>query len=87
MVLCMGCLWYKLLPQSNSRSCYNFISSYGNLQRNRRIRNKLIDSLSETNVVVEELIPEMMEGKHSHIGVLSYAFGFTLMMVLDVALG
>lgn len=33
------------------------------------------------------LIPEMMEGKHSHIGVLSYAFGFTLMMVLDVALG
>ncbi|MDD6352164.1 MAG: ZIP family metal transporter [Lachnospiraceae bacterium] len=38
-------------------------------------------------VVVEELIPEMMEGKHSHIGVLSYAVGFTLMMVLDVALG
>ena len=38
-------------------------------------------------VVVEELIPEMMEGRHSHIGVLSYAFGFTLMMVLDVALG
>lgn len=29
----------------------------------------------------------MMEGKHSHIGVLSYAFGFTLMMVLDMALG
>jgi ZIP family zinc transporter len=38
-------------------------------------------------VVVEELIPEMMEGKHSNIGVLSYAFGFSLMMVLDVALG
>ena len=38
-------------------------------------------------VVVEELIPEMMEGDHSHIGVLSYAFGFSLMMILDVALG
>lgn len=37
-------------------------------------------------VVVEELIPEMSEGHHSHIGVLTYSFGFTLMMVLDVAL-
>jgi len=38
-------------------------------------------------VVVEELIPEMSEGEHSHLGVLSFASGFTLMMVLDVALG
>lgn len=38
-------------------------------------------------VVVEELIPEMMEGQHSNIGVLSFALGFSLMMVLDVALG
>lgn len=38
-------------------------------------------------VVVEELIPEMSEGKHSNIGALSFAFGFTLMMALDVALG
>ena len=38
-------------------------------------------------VVVEELIPEMSEGAHSHIGVLCFALGFTLMMVLDVALG
>ena len=38
-------------------------------------------------VVVEELIPEMSEGEHSHIGVLCFALGFTLMMVLDVALG
>lgn len=38
-------------------------------------------------VVVEELIPEMSHGKHSDIGVLSFAFGFTLMMALDVALG
>ena len=38
-------------------------------------------------VVVEELIPEMSEGEHSNIGVLLFAFGFTLMMALDVALG
>ena len=38
-------------------------------------------------VVVEELIPEMSEGEHSDIGVLSFAVGFTLMMALDVALG
>jgi len=38
-------------------------------------------------VVVEELIPEMAQGKHSHIGVLLFAVGFTVMMALDVALG
>ena len=38
-------------------------------------------------VVVEELIPEMSEGEHSHAGVLFFALGFTLMMMLDVALG
>lgn len=38
-------------------------------------------------VVVEELIPEMSEGKHSNIGVVMFAVGFTLMMALDVALG
>jgi len=38
-------------------------------------------------VVVEELIPEMSEGEHSHSGVLFFAAGFTLMMLLDVALG
>ena len=38
-------------------------------------------------VVVEELIPEMSEGEHSHIGVLCFAIGFTIMMMLDVALG
>ena len=37
-------------------------------------------------VVVEELIPEMSEGKHSNIGVLLFALGFTVMMALDVAL-
>lgn len=38
-------------------------------------------------VVVEELIPEMAEGKHSNIGTLMFAAGFSIMMVLDVALG
>lgn len=37
-------------------------------------------------VVVEELVPEMSQGEHSHIGVLLFTFGFTLMMALDVAL-
>ena len=38
-------------------------------------------------VVVEELIPEMSEGKHSNAGTVAFALGFVLMMVLDVALG
>jgi len=38
-------------------------------------------------VVVEELIPETSEGEHSNLGVIGFALGFTLMMVLDVVLG
>ena len=38
-------------------------------------------------VVVEELIPEMSAGKHSNVGVVAFAVGFSLMMALDVALG
>ncbi len=38
-------------------------------------------------VVVEELIPEMSEGEHSNIGTIAFAFGFILMMALDVGLG
>ena len=38
-------------------------------------------------VVVEELIPEMSEGEHSNVGTILFAAGFSLMMVLDVALG
>ena len=38
-------------------------------------------------VVVEELIPEMSQGEHSNIGVLLFAAGFSVMMILDVALG
>ena len=38
-------------------------------------------------VIVEELIPEAQEGGHTNIGTIGVAVGFTLMMVLDVALG
>ena len=38
-------------------------------------------------VVVEELIPEMSQGKHSNIGTVFFALGFSVMMMLDVALG
>lgn len=38
-------------------------------------------------VVVEELIPESQSGKHTNIGTIGVAFGFVMMMVLDVALG
>ncbi|MBQ8293368.1 MAG: ZIP family metal transporter [Bacilli bacterium] len=38
-------------------------------------------------VVVEELIPEMSKGKHSHIGTIFFAIGFSLMMILDIILG
>lgn len=38
-------------------------------------------------VVVEELIPEMSQGEHSDVGTVFFALGFTVMMILDVALG
>ena len=38
-------------------------------------------------VVIEELIPEAQSGEHSNIGTISAALGFTLMLILDTALG
>lgn len=38
-------------------------------------------------VVVEELIPETQQGKHSNWGTIAFAVGFVIMMILDVALG
>jgi len=38
-------------------------------------------------VVVEELIPEASQGRHSNLSTIGFALGFTLMMVLDVVLG
>ena len=37
-------------------------------------------------VVVEELIPEMSQGEHSDVGTIFFAVGFSVMMMLDVAL-
>lgn len=38
-------------------------------------------------VVAEELIPEMSQGRHSNLGTVFFAVGFSVMMILDVALG
>ena len=38
-------------------------------------------------VVVEELIPEMSQGRHSNLGTVFFTLGFTVMLALDVALG
>lgn len=38
-------------------------------------------------VVIEELIPETQQGKHSNIGTIGFTAGFLLMIVLDVLLG
>ena len=38
-------------------------------------------------VVMEKLIPEMLQGQHSNVGTVFFAVGFSVMMVLDVALG
>lgn len=38
-------------------------------------------------VAAVELIPEMSSGESSGAGIISYALGFTAMMILDVALG
>lgn len=38
-------------------------------------------------VVVEELVPEYSQGRHSNVGIIGFALGFALMMVLDVVLG
>ena len=38
-------------------------------------------------VVVSELVPEMSEEPHTDIGTIMFAVGFSVMMILDVALG
>ena len=38
-------------------------------------------------VVVEELIPEIHSGKKSVLGVIGFTIGFSVMMILDIALG
>ena len=38
-------------------------------------------------VVVEELIPETAQGRHTNLSTLGFALGFVLMMAMDVLLG
>ena len=38
-------------------------------------------------VVIEELVPEMSQGKHTNVGTITFSLGFVLMMILDIALG
>lgn len=38
-------------------------------------------------VVIEELVPEMAQGKHSNLPTLYFLLGFCIMMMLDVLLG
>lgn len=38
-------------------------------------------------VVVDDLIPEFSTGEHSDLGTVCFALGFSVMLVLDVALG
>ena len=38
-------------------------------------------------VVADELAPEMASSRHSRVGTVFFAIGFSAMMLLDVALG
>ena len=38
-------------------------------------------------VVIEELIPETAQGRHTNLSTIGFAVGFVMMMVMDVALG
>lgn len=59
----------------------------------KRVNQKLLDAMmgfaagAMIFVVVEELIPESQLGKHTDIATAGTLLGFTVMMVLDVALG
>lgn len=38
-------------------------------------------------VVVEELVPDMSKGKHSHMGTIMFGLGFIMMLILEVIMG
>ena len=38
-------------------------------------------------VVIEELIPETAQGRHTNLSTIGFALGFVLMMAMDVLLG
>ena len=62
---------------------------FGKRCRQHPLYRKAIDLFAGAMlyVVVEELIPEMSQGQHSNVGTVFFAVGFSVMMVLDVALG
>ena len=55
--------------------------------RDERLKLIVFSAGAMLYVVVEELIPETQQGKHSDIGTIAFAIGFVVMMILDVALG
>ena len=50
-------------------------------------RRAFLKTSAAMAVAVSELIPEMSQGQHSNVGTVFFAVGFSVMMVLDVALG
>ena len=62
---------------------------FGKRCRQHPLYRKVLDLFAGVMlyVVVEELIPEMSQGQHSNVGTVFFAVGFSVMMVLDVALG
>ena len=53
----------------------------------RSVEMEDIVQIGSIGLLKEELIPEMSAGEHSNIGTIFFAVGFSLMMILDVALG
>ena len=78
-------LLIPLFGTSAGGACVFFMKKGLNMQLQKALSGFAAGAM--IYVVVEELIPEMAEGEHSHTGVLLFAAGFTVMMALDVALG
>ena len=89
-VSCKGDALHQAFSQLRDRSYDAFLvfDADNTLQRDYLARlNDAFAAGAMVYVVVEELIPEMSEGKHSNVGTVLFAAGFTVMMALDVALG
>ncbi|HUF40115.1 MAG TPA: hypothetical protein VMN57_16440 [Anaerolineales bacterium] len=58
-------------------------------QVSRRVLNAMLGFAAGVMifVVVEELIPESQQNGHADLATIGVVLGFTVMMVLDVALG
>ena len=62
-----------------------FFSSYQTQKQGRSVDRPCF--FVQIEAVYGVLIPEMSQGEHSDIGTVFFAVGFSIMMVLDVALG